>query len=191
MENTIKAGFAANPSDFELQQSSSDTEIESDNDDDQDQSSFNIGGKPDFQAIFSSSLSNTENNASCLTDEALPTISASADQKSDTASNSNSTLNPVMSSVSPSEGAENSDENTIDTKCGIKTEKYVSRIEFPDTDDSETNVKSEDEIKIKEEPVDVQNMLDELGDNYVSTVFDIDDPFLVIQISSESSDDET
>ncbi|XP_026735367.1 uncharacterized protein LOC113499190 [Trichoplusia ni] len=191
MENTLKAGFAGNPLDFELQQSSSDTEIESDNDDDHDQSSFNIGGKPDFQAIFSSSLFNTENNASCLTDEALPTISASADQKSDNASNSNSTLNPVLSSVSPSEGAENSDENTIVTKCGIKTEKYVSRIEFPDTDDSETNVKSEDEIKIKEEPVDVQNMLDELGDNYVSTVFDIDDPFLVIQLSSESSDDET
>lgn len=47
------------------------------------------------------------------------------------------------------------------------------------------------EEHVKTEPVDVQNMFDELGDGFVCQVFDIEDPFLVIEISSdESSDDE-
>lgn len=44
---------------------------------------------------------------------------------------------------------------------------------------------------VKTEPLDIQSMLDELGDGFECQVFDIEDPFLVIEISSdESSDDE-
>lgn len=47
-------------------------------------------------------------------------------------------------------------------------------------------------VDIKTEPLDVQSMLDELGENFESTVFDIEDPFLIIEISSDGfSDDDS
>lgn len=46
-------------------------------------------------------------------------------------------------------------------------------------------------VKIKEEPcVDIQSELDELGDNFTTTIIDIQDPFLVMEISSDSEDEE-
>lgn len=45
---------------------------------------------------------------------------------------------------------------------------------------------------VKPEPLDIPSMLEELGDDFTATIFDIEDPFLVIEISdsSESEDEE-
>lgn len=52
------------------------------------------------------------------------------------------------------------------------------------------SVKVKIEDNVKNDPQDIQNMLDELGDNFVCQVFDIEDPFLVIEISSDDDTDE-
>ncbi|KAI5637611.1 hypothetical protein NE865_09744 [Phthorimaea operculella] len=48
------------------------------------------------------------------------------------------------------------------------------------------------EVKVKQEPIDIAQMLADLGDNYTTAIIDIEDPFLVIEISSDddSSDEE-
>ncbi|KAJ8714894.1 hypothetical protein PYW08_004875 [Mythimna loreyi] len=50
-----------------------------------------------------------------------------------------------------------------------------------------TEVKTED---VKREPLDIQSMLDQLEDGFVTQIFDIEDPFLVIEISSDDSTDD-
>lgn len=44
--------------------------------------------------------------------------------------------------------------------------------------------------QIKQEPVDISRLLYNLGDNYFTTIYDIEDPFLVIEISSDSSSED-
>lgn len=51
----------------------------------------------------------------------------------------------------------------------------------------ETN--SLDKVKIKKEPVDVAALLDALGDNFSADIVDVQDPFLVIEISDSSDED--
>ncbi|KAL0870964.1 hypothetical protein ABMA27_004787 [Loxostege sticticalis] len=53
--------------------------------------------------------------------------------------------------------------------------------------DNNTNLVSE----IKKEPcIDIQAELDKLGDNFTMTVIDIEDPFLLVEISSDSEDED-
>ncbi|CAH1639025.1 unnamed protein product [Spodoptera littoralis] len=56
------------------------------------------------------------------------------------------------------------------------------------TDFMESNIKIETTVKL--ERLDIEAMLKERGDNFECTVFDIEDPFLVIEISSDEYSDE-
>ncbi|KAJ2945463.1 hypothetical protein O0L34_g275 [Tuta absoluta] len=61
------------------------------------------------------------------------------------------------------------------------------------TDLETENIENKDsEVKVKQEPIDIVQMLADLGDNYTMAIIDIEDPFLVIEISSDddSSDEE-
>uniref|UniRef100_A0A2A4JCZ4 Daxx histone-binding domain-containing protein n=1 Tax=Heliothis virescens TaxID=7102 RepID=A0A2A4JCZ4_HELVI len=72
-------------------------------------------------------------------------------------------------------------------KIEDRSNSISDRIQFCDED----KVKIEDvTVKKEPEPVDVQSMLDELGDSFVCTVFDFEDPFLVIEISSDGFSEE-
>lgn len=63
--------------------------------------------------------------------------------------------------------------------------------ELENKGEEETIQVEESEVKIKEEPwIDIQSQLDELGDNFTTTIIDIQDPFLVVEISSDSSSDD-
>ncbi|CAH0589217.1 unnamed protein product [Chrysodeixis includens] len=102
-------------------------------------------------------------------------------------SNSTAPVSADSSLVQPGDsGVLKTEEIKSEIEC--KEENRFPRIIF--TDDEETEIKSEDYGLVKPEPVDVQSRLDELGSSYVSTVFDVEDPFLSVEISSESSDDE-
>ncbi|XP_021198239.3 uncharacterized protein LOC110382081 [Helicoverpa armigera] len=85
----------------------------------------------------------------------------------------------------------NIESSDINENHNCSNSNYTSisdRIQFCDQERKEEDVK----VKKEPEPVDVQSMLDELGDGFVCTVFDFEDPFLVIEISSdEFSEDET
>lgn len=99
---------------------------------------------------------------------------------------------------------DNIDEENVSV-TNIKKEKESIKINFSEPIDSisfipncnnsstntdciESNIKTEPTVK--PERLDVQAMLNELGDNFECTVFDIEDPFLVIEISSDDYSDD-
>lgn len=87
------------------------------------------------------------------------------------------------------ESKDNSEQNYL---CSdVKQEKRDDHeaIEKNTIEQSDVSIKKED-VTVKQEPIDINSLLSSLGDNYISTIFDIEDPFLVVEISSDSSDDE-
>ncbi|CAG5033506.1 unnamed protein product [Parnassius apollo] len=59
------------------------------------------------------------------------------------------------------------------------------------TNSTESNNLNNNEVIIKKEPTEnVAQLLEGLGDNYTATIQDIEDPFLIIEISSDSSSGE-
>lgn len=44
--------------------------------------------------------------------------------------------------------------------------------------------------KVKTEKLDISSMLDELGDDFSATIIEVEDPFMVIEISSDSEDED-
>ncbi|CAB3253047.1 unnamed protein product [Arctia plantaginis] len=86
---------------------------------------------------------------------------------------------------------DNSEQNGLCSDVKLEKRDDLKAIEMnPDTSEKpDVRVKTED-VTIKQEPIDINSLLHSLGDNYISTIFDIEDPFLVVEISSDSSDDE-
>ncbi|KAL0821536.1 hypothetical protein ABMA28_004992 [Loxostege sticticalis] len=123
-----------------------------------------------------------------------------------------------MYSSKTSEVSSNNDPlNILNHNFNLVTKVVLQRIELPKVGnvvkvgDGATNyplvtdsnsVKKESDInepdnnmnlvsEIKKEPcIDIQEELDKLGDNFTMTVIDIEDPFLLVEISSDSEDED-
>ncbi|XP_049876059.1 death domain-associated protein 6-like [Pectinophora gossypiella] len=67
-------------------------------------------------------------------------------------------------------------------------EQSIDKTDGATEESSENNGKRELEVKVKPEPIDIIQMLEDLGGDFTTTVIDIEDPFLVIEI--DTSDDE-
>nr|XP_021198239.2 uncharacterized protein LOC110382081 [Helicoverpa armigera] len=105
-----------------------------------------------------------------------------------TTTNNSNLINRIKIEDPDDPNIESSDINENHDCSNSNYTSISDRIQFCDQERKEEDVK----IKKEPEPVDVQSMLDELGDGFVCTVFDFEDPFLVIEISSdEFSEDET
>lgn len=92
--------------------------------------------------------------------------------------------------------------NILNHNFNLIAKVVLHKIELPKTENPESydvnkeNNMSESENthlvnEVKKEPlVDIQEELDQLGNDFTATVIDIEDPFLVVEISSDSEDED-
>lgn len=122
----------------------------------------------------------------------------------------------MYSNKTPEVSSKNDPLNILNHNFNLVTKVVLQRIELPNVGNvvkvgdgatkyplvtNSNSVKKESGInepdnnmnlvsEIKKEPcIDIQEELDKLGDNFTMTVIDIEDPFLLVEISSDSEDE--
>ncbi|KAJ8712142.1 hypothetical protein PYW07_004984 [Mythimna separata] len=118
------------------------------------------------------------------------TVSETVVSSNNAMMNSSSDRNSITTTIIRNKESEiNSEPNNV-TDVQNNVSSTTDGIEQNcDSSSISTEIKTEDIVK--KEPLDIQSMLDQLEDGFVCEVFDIEDPFLVIEISSDGfTDDE-
>ncbi|KAF9421299.1 hypothetical protein HW555_002771 [Spodoptera exigua] len=173
--------------------------------------------KPSLDTIL---IEETDNDSALMNPSQCSSVNSNITQPitEDNIESSKSTNVDSLASNEPDETVMSKDNNNCEKDnlsqenvCvnNIKEEKETIKINFsepidsisfmPNCSHSSTNTSNTENIEtnfktqtttIKPERLDVQAMLNERGGNFECTVFDIEDPFLVIEISSDDYSDD-
>lgn len=76
-------------------------------------------------------------------------------------------------------------EKDIETDKLDSSDIETKKLDSSNSDNNEVTA----DVKVKIEPVDLSVLYDSVENSVTSVIFDVEDPFLVIEISSDSDDD--